>query len=81
MSSLLYQSRNAIPDSDCLAHVLFLKFQKFHHRNDTREVIVQTGVIGICGRWPLAAPLLIVSRLPFIGGEGGLPRMWYGNTE
>ncbi len=43
---------------------LLLKFQKFHHRNDTREVIVQTGVIGICGRWPLAAPLLIVSRLP-----------------
>jgi hypothetical protein len=31
---------------------------------------VQTGVIGICGRWPLAAPLLLGSRLAFMGREG-----------
>jgi hypothetical protein len=54
----------------CFCFFLLSKISKFHHRNDTREVIVQTGVIGICGRWPLAAPLLIVSRLPLMGGRG-----------
>ncbi len=42
----------------------------FHHRDETREILVQTGVIGICGRWPLAAPLLFGSRLAFRGGGG-----------
>jgi hypothetical protein len=42
----------------------------FHHQNDTREVLVQTGVIGICGRWPLAAPFLFGSRLALWGGGG-----------
>ncbi len=32
------------------------------------SLLVQTGVIGICGRWPLAAPLLFGSRLAVLGG-------------
>jgi hypothetical protein len=38
--------------------------------NKPSEVLVQTGVIGICGRWPLAAPLLFGSRLAVLGGGG-----------
>jgi hypothetical protein len=36
--------------------------------NKPSEVLVQTGVIGRDGRWPLAAPLLFVSKPAVYGG-------------